>query len=107
LWQTSFTGVPDSACRKVKVEQIISQLRKSEVLISQGTTIAIIDKEIGVSWIPYHRLSATEFQSHGGGPTFVEGIPKYALKGTGISGDLHFAYWTRLKSVLIHLRLRG
>ena len=36
-------------------EQIINKLREAEVLLSQGTTLAVIWKKIGVSYCTYYR----------------------------------------------------
>jgi len=36
-------------------EQIINKLREAEVLLSQGTTIAVVTKKIGVSDYTYYR----------------------------------------------------
>lgn len=36
-------------------EQIINKLREAEILLSQGTTIAVITKKIGVSDYTYYR----------------------------------------------------
>ncbi len=36
-------------------EQIISKLREAEILLSQGATIAVISKKIGVSDHTYYR----------------------------------------------------
>ena len=36
-------------------EQIINKLREAEMLLSQGTTIAIVTKKIGVSDYTYYR----------------------------------------------------
>ncbi len=36
-------------------EQVINKLREAEVLLSQGTTIAIVLKKIGVSDCTYYR----------------------------------------------------
>jgi len=42
--------------RKVfKAEQIIGKLREAEVLLSQGATLAVILKKIGVSDCTYYR----------------------------------------------------
>ena len=38
-----------------KPEQIINKLREAEVLLSQGATIAVISKKIGVSDHTYYR----------------------------------------------------
>ena len=38
-----------------KPEQIITNLREAEVLLSQGATIAVISKKIGVSDHTYYR----------------------------------------------------
>jgi transposase-like protein len=38
-----------------KPEQIINKLREAEILLSQGETIAIISKKIGVSVHTYYR----------------------------------------------------
>ena len=38
-----------------KPEQIINKLREAEVLLSQGTTIAVVSKKIGVSDHTYYR----------------------------------------------------
>ena len=36
-------------------EQIINKLREAEILLSQGDTIAIVSKKIGVSEFTYYR----------------------------------------------------
>ena len=36
-------------------EQVINKLREAEVLLSQGTTLAIVLKKIGVSDVTYYR----------------------------------------------------
>ena len=36
-------------------EQIITKLREAEVLLSQGDTIAVVSKKIGVSEFTYYR----------------------------------------------------
>ncbi len=36
-------------------EQIINKLREAEILLSQGNTIAIVSKKIGVSEYTYYR----------------------------------------------------
>ena len=36
-------------------EQIINKLREAELLLNQGTTIAIVSKKIGVSDYTYYR----------------------------------------------------
>jgi len=36
-------------------EQIINKLREAEILLSQGATIAVINKKIGLSDHTYHR----------------------------------------------------
>ena len=36
-------------------EQIINKLREAEILLSQGTTIAVVSKKIGVSDYAYYR----------------------------------------------------
>jgi putative transposase len=36
-------------------EQIINKLREAEVMLSQGATIAIVSKKIGVSGYTYYR----------------------------------------------------
>ena len=38
-----------------KPEQIINKLREAEVLLSQGTTLAVVWKKIGVSDCTYYR----------------------------------------------------
>jgi len=38
-----------------KPEQIINKLREAEVLLSQGTTLAVVWKRIGVSDCTYYR----------------------------------------------------
>lgn len=38
-------------------EQIINKLREAEVLLSQGTTLAVMLKKIGVSDNTYYRWS--------------------------------------------------
>lgn len=38
-----------------KPEQIINKLREAEVLLSQGATIAVVSKKIGVSDHTYYR----------------------------------------------------
>ena len=36
-------------------EQIINKLREAEILLSQGETVAVVSKTIGVSSHPYYR----------------------------------------------------
>jgi len=36
-------------------EQIITKLREAEVLLSQGATVAVVSKKIGVSGYTYYR----------------------------------------------------
>ena len=38
-----------------KAEQIINKLREAEILLSQGATIAVVSKKIGVSDHTYYR----------------------------------------------------
>ena len=44
--------MPRKACT---AEQIISRLREAEILLSQGATLAVILKKIGVSDCTYYR----------------------------------------------------
>ena len=41
--------------RSYTPEQIINKLREAEILLSQGTTLAVVWKKIGVSDLTYYR----------------------------------------------------
>ena len=43
------------AKRKYTPEQIINKLREAEIMLSQGATIAVITRKIGVSDYTYYR----------------------------------------------------
>ena len=40
--------------KKYSAEQIISKLREAEVLLSQGDTIAVVTRKIGISDVTYY-----------------------------------------------------
>jgi len=41
--------------RGYKPEQIINKLREAEIMLSQGATVAVVSKKIGVSDYTYYR----------------------------------------------------